>query len=105
MYPGFNGTLPGFDNNCEIEVNGELSTNEAITVHAEQNAMYKMLKEGVSATGATLFVTHTCCQQCAKMIISTGIERVVYIEEYRDTSPLLTLRKAGVIVEKYDAEI
>lgn len=105
MYSGFNGTLPGFPNVCEVEEDGNLVTDENVTVHAEQNAMYKMLREGVSATGATLFVTHSCCKECAKMIISTGIERVVYLNEYRNTTPLLTLRKAGVIVEKYDGDI
>lgn len=99
MYPGFNGTIPGFVNNCE---NDDGSTNEDITIHSEQNALYKMLKEGVSAEGSTVFVTHSCCNQCSKMLISAGVERVVYGEQYRDSEPLDTLRKAGVIVEKYE---
>ena len=102
MFTGYNGTLPGFDNVCELE---DGTTNEAITVHSEQNALYKMLKEGVSAEGATIFCSHSPCQQCVKMLISAGIERFVYGNEYRDTTPLQTLKKAGIIVEKYDATI
>lgn len=99
IFPGYNGTLSGFENVCEKE---DGSTNEAIVIHAEQNALFKMLKEGVSAKGATLFTTHSCCEQCCKMMIAAGVERVVYGEEFRDTTPLQTLRKAGVVVEHYD---
>ena len=102
VYPGYNGTLSGFQNVCEKE---DGSTDNSIVVHAEQNCLFKMLKEGVSAQGATLFVTASCCAECCKMMIASGVERVVYGEEYRDTSPLQTLRKAGVIVEKYDSTI
>lgn len=97
MFPGFNGTLPGFPNICEIDEN---TTNEAITVHAEQNALYKMLKEGVSADGATIYVTHSPCEQCVKMMISCGISRVVYKNEYRITTPIDTLKDGGVEVVK-----
>lgn len=102
MYHGYNGTLPGFENNCEIVLNDELITDEDTVVHAEQNALYKMLNEGVSAKGATVFVTHSCCKHCAKMLISAGVERVVYDEVYRDTKPLDTLKMAGIIVEKHE---
>jgi dCMP deaminase len=101
-FTGYNGTIPNFPNICENE---DGSTNEAITIHSEQNALYKMLREGVSAEGATVFCTTSCCAQCSKMLISAGIERFVYGEEYRDTTPLQILRKAGIFVEKYDPTI
>jgi dCMP deaminase len=102
MYPGYNGTLKGFPNVCELP---DGSTDNAITVHAEKNALYKMLEEGVTARGATMFVTHSCCEGCAQMTASVGIERVVYLNDYKDMTPMTTLKKAGVIVEKYDGAI
>lgn len=98
IFIGFNGTIAGksFPNVCEC--NGK--TNTAIVIHAESNCLYKMLKEGVSAEGATLYTTLTPCEECTKMIISAGVDRVVYDEEYRDKSPLDTLIKAEVCVEK-----
>ena len=101
LYCGFNGTLPGFPNTCE-KVDG--STDESITSHAEQNSLYKMLREGVSAKGATMYVTHSPCPQCCKMIISSGIKRVVYREEYRISDGLEVLMKAGVLIEKFNEE-
>lgn len=99
LFCGFNGTLPGFINQCEKE---DGSTDESITSHAEQNSLYKMLKEGVSAKGATIYLTHSPCSLCCKMIISSGIKRVVYKTEYRDTNSLQILEKANLIVEKWE---
>lgn len=98
MFPGYNGTLSGFPNVCEKE---DGTTNNSITVHAEQNALYKMLREGVSSDGATLYTTHSCCEECAKMMIAAGIRKVVYGEVYRDPSPLSTLELGGVKVVKF----
>lgn len=79
--PGFNGTLSGFPNVCENE---DGTTNSSIVLHAEQNSMFKMLQEGVSAKNATLYVTMLpCVKECAKFLIASGIKRVVYSEEYR----------------------
>lgn len=99
LYCGFNGTLPGFDNCCEKE---DGTTDEDVTSHAEQNSLYKMLREGVSAKGATIYVTTSPCAQCAKMIISSGIVRVVYKNEYRLTNSIEIMRKANLVVEKWE---
>lgn len=99
LFCGFNGTLPGFINQCEKE---DGSTDESITSHAEQNSLYKMLKEGVSAKGATIYLTHSPCSMCCKMIISSGIKRVVYKTAYRDTNSLQILEKANLVVEKWE---
>lgn len=99
MFPGFNGTLSGFPNTCEKEVNGEIVTDESITVHAEQNALYKMLREGVSAKGSVLYVTHSPCQQCLKMMIACGVEEIYFHEEYRDVSTLHSVAsEAGIVL-------
>ena len=99
LFCGFNGTLPGFINQCEKE---DGSTDESITSHAEQNSLYKMLKEGVSAKGATIYLTHSPCSLCCKMIISSGIKRVVYKTAYRDTNSLQILEKANLVVETWE---
>lgn len=97
LFVGFNGTLPNFKNVCEKD---DGSTDESITIHSEQNALYKMLKEGVSAKGATIYISHSPCAQCSKMLVASGISRVVYSESYRDESPLEVLKQAGVEVVK-----
>lgn len=99
LYCGFNGTLPGFPNCCELDEN---TTDESITSHAEQNSLYKMLREGVSAKGATIYLTHSPCAMCCKMIISSGIKRLVYKTDFRDTNGIEILKKANLIVEKWE---
>lgn len=99
LFVGFNGTLPNFKNVCEKE---DGSTDESITIHSEQNALYKMLREGVSAKGATIYISHSPCTSCTKMLIASGISRVVYSEAYRDQYPLEILRQAGIQVDKLE---
>ena len=69
-------------------------------IHAELNTVLKCAKEGVSVKGATIYTTLSCCVQCASMLASCGIKRVVYLEEYRDTKGIEILEKCGIIVEK-----
>ena len=92
---GYNGTPAGFDNRCETEG----VTNPEV-VHAEENAILFCAKNGMATEGATLYTTVSPCGVCAKMIVVSGIKRVVYKEEYRDTSALDFLWEAGVEVTK-----
>ena len=71
-------------------------------VHAEQNAIIQAAKLGVSIEGATLYCTHQPCVLCAKMIVNSGITRVVYGEGYPDDFSMEIFREAGVEVVKYD---
>ena len=71
-------------------------------VHAEQNAIIQAAKLGISVDGATLYCTHQPCVICAKMIINSGISRVVYKEGYPDDFSLEMFKQAGVTLEKYD---
>ena len=73
-------------------------------VHAEQNAIVQAAKLGVSIEGATLYCTHQPCILCAKMIVNSGISRVVYGEGYPDEFSLAIFEEAGVQVECYGAE-
>ena len=95
---GYNGTPSGFENVCEDE-NG---VTKPYVLHAEANAISKVAQSGNSSKGATLYVTASPCIECAKLIIQSGIRRVVYRDEYRLTDGVDLLRRAGVEVEKVD---
>lgn len=89
---GFNGTPSGFENICEDE-NGN---TKAYVLHAEANAISKVAQSNNSSDGATLYVTTSPCIECSKLIIQSGIKRVVYNEKYRITEGLDLLQRAGV---------
>lgn len=97
MFPGFNGHASGGPN--EWEDTGEPNLE---VVHAEHNCLGKMLEEGISAKGATIYTTLSCCMQCSKLVVRAGIKRVVYKEEYRDASGIEYLKRYGVEVEKFE---
>ena len=97
---GYNGTPSGFENICEDE-NG---VTKPYVLHAEANAISKVAKSANSAEGATLYVTASPCVECAKLIIQSGIKRVVYRDEYRLTDGIDLLRRAGIEVEHIDME-
>ena len=73
-------------------------------VHAEQNAIIQAARLGSSIDGATLYCTHQPCVLCAKMIVNSGIRRVVYREGYPDEFALQMLTEGGVILERYVEE-
>ncbi|MGN1098742.1 MAG: deoxycytidylate deaminase [Christensenellales bacterium] len=70
-------------------------------VHAEQNAIIQAAKLGISIDGATLYCTHQPCAICAKMIINSGISRVVYASGYPDKFSLEMFEEAGVRIEQF----
>jgi dCMP deaminase len=111
---GYNGMPAGWDNDCEYEVEefqteygvgsklvktGELKTRPEV-LHAETNAIAKLAKSNESGLGATMFITHAPCLDCAKLIYQSGIGSVLYRDAYRDTSGVTFLEKSGVTVEK-----
>lgn len=98
---GYNGTPPGFDNNLEIENEDGTLTTKPEVIHAEMNAICYAAKTCIELDGATMYLTLSPCYECAKLIIQSGIKRVVYTSEYRDTTGLEILRKAGVVCEKF----
>lgn len=125
---GYNGTPAGWDNNCEDQVwdkgaGGWLDPEEfeeqypyegwhegaqrnvryglktkPEVLHAESNSLAKLAKSNNSGLGADLFVTHSPCLECAKLIYQSGISRVWYNENYRDDSGIKFLEKSGVEV-------
>ena len=94
---GYNGTPSGFENICE-----EDGVTKPYVLHAEANAITKVAKSGNSSEGATLYVTASPCLECSKLIIQSGIKRVVYRDEYRLTDGIDLLRRAGIGGEKND---
>ena len=98
---GYNGTPKGFDNNCEILYNGKLKTKEEV-LHAESNAITKLAKSTQSSLGATMYITISPCVGCAKLIIQSGIERVIYKDLYRDDEGIKLLKQANIEVKKHE---
>ncbi|MBO4536246.1 MAG: dCMP deaminase family protein [Bacteroidales bacterium] len=95
---GYNGTPAGFENVCEDE-NG---VTKPYVLHAEANAITKVARSGNSSEGATLYITDSPCMECAKLIIQSGITRVVYAREYRIIDGVDLLRRAGIQVDKFE---
>jgi dCMP deaminase len=98
---GYNGTPSGFDNECEFEdpFNNDLITKPEV-LHAESNAITKLAKSTQSSDGATMYITVSPCIDCAKLIIQSGISRVVYGEIYKNKDGIQLLRKAGIRTRK-----
>lgn len=92
---GYNGTPSGFDNICE---NAEGNTFPYV-LHAEANAITKVARSNNSSEGSTLYVTASPCMECSKLIIQSGIVRVVFSEMYRITDGLDLLKSAGIKTE------
>ena len=91
---GYNGTPSGFENICE-DNNG---VTKPYVLHAEANAITKIARSGNSSDGATMYVTASPCIECAKLIIQSGIRRVVYSEKYRLEDGLELLKRANIEV-------
>jgi dCMP deaminase len=91
---GYNWTTSGFENCCEDDNNNTYW----FVLHAEANAILKVAKSTQSCDGATLYITLSPCKDCSKLIHQSGIKRVVFCNEYKDTSGLDFLRNAGVEV-------
>lgn len=89
---GYNGSPTGFDNQCE----NDLGETNWYVIHGEANAILKCAKHGQSCDGSTLYLTHSPCKDCSKLILQSGIKRLVYRDDYKDTSGLDFLIKAGI---------
>ena len=114
---GYNGTPAGWDNNCEdviretftyvIDKGGEeyeganisLKTKPEV-IHAESNAIGKLARSSESGEGASMYITHAPCFDCAKLIHVAGIKKVFYREAYRSTEGIEFLNKSNIEVEK-----
>jgi dCMP deaminase len=113
---GYNGMPAGWDNNCEYEdigfsdavfgepqtlVNRGLKTRPEV-LHAETNAIAKLARSTESGVNATMFITHSPCLDCAKLIYQSGIGTVFYRDSYRSEDGIQFLQKSGVKVEQIE---
>ena len=89
---GYNGTPSGFENICEDEDNN----TKSYVLHAEANAITKVARSNNSSEGATLYVTTSPCIECAKLIIQSGIKRLVFSELYRMKDGIELLERSGI---------
>jgi dCMP deaminase len=101
---GYNGMPAGWDNNCENWVeDGDLGSGwktKPEVLHAETNAIAKLARSTESGLDADLFVTHSPCLDCAKLIYQSGIKRVWFGTAYRDNAGIDFLKNSGVKVEQ-----
>jgi dCMP deaminase len=95
---GYNGTPSGFPNACEND-NGE---THWYVLHAEANAILKVAKSTNNAFGSTLYITMSPCKDCCKLILQAGIKRMVYLDQYKDTTAIDFLQNAGIeVVQRF----
>jgi dCMP deaminase len=104
---GYNGAPAGLphctDVGCLIyeskTPSGEIEENCYRTIHAEINAIAQAAKNGATITDADIYVTHTPCIHCLKVVINTGIRRVYYEREYKKHTLVELLAHAHVQLE------
>ncbi len=94
---GYNGFLPGAAHVSHVRDGHELAT-----VHAEQNAIADAARRGIPLEGATAYISHFPCINCAKLLASAGIRYIKYHWDYRN-DPLAgdLLKEAGIKVVQY----
>lgn len=102
---GYNGMPSGWDNTCEDvigqdEVGTLILKSKPEVLHAESNAIAKLAKSNESGEGATIFITHSPCIECAKLIYQSGITGVYYREFYRSSDGVNFLERSGIKVER-----
>ena len=106
---GYNGTPRGIKNCCDggcprcaSDAPSGTNLGECLCCHGEENAIVQAAYHGISVKDATLYTTFSPCLLCAKMIINSGISRVVYESGYPDEFSLDLFRQSGVTVEKFE---
>lgn len=101
---GTNGLPKALGNELEYVVDTLKGDYEFVSkqevIHAELNTILKCAKEGISVKGATIYTSLSCCSQCASMLASCGIKRVVYLQEYRDVKGIEVLKQCDIVVDK-----
>lgn len=93
---GYNGTPSGFENCCE----DESGNTHWFVLHAEANAILKLAGSTQSAKDATLYLTLSPCKECSKLVLQSGIKKVVYIDEYSDNDGIDFLKNHGIEILK-----
>ena len=108
---GYNGMPTGWDNDCEDEsvelysgyegaIHRTVLKTKPEVIHAESNAIGKLARSSESGDGATMYITHAPCFDCAKLIHVAGINKVFYHVPYRSTYGIDFLKKCKIEVEQ-----
>ena len=93
---GYNGFLPGVPHSSRIR-----DGHEQGTVHAEQNAITDAARRGISVEGATAYITHFPCLNCAKILAASGVRSVKYHQDYRNDELVREiLAESGVAISR-----
>lgn len=109
---GYNGAPQGI-NSCKerneclrntLEIPSGTRQEMCYAIHAEQNAVVQAAKLGVNIDGATIYITHQPCSLCTRILINSGISRIVYNEGYPDDFSLKLLKESGIKFEKLNPE-
>ena len=93
---GYNGTPSGFENCCEDKEGKTLW----YVLHAEANAILKLAGSTQSAKGATLYLTLSPCKECSKLVLQSGIAKLVYTEDYSDNEGIEFLKNHNIEILK-----
>jgi dCMP deaminase len=105
---GYNGMPAGWDNNCEDVIQHSDDTTSLKTkpevLHAETNAIAKLARSTESGLNATMFITHSPCLDCAKLIYQSGINAVYYRDAYRNEDGIQFLKASGITVEQIEKD-
>ena len=109
MTTGYNGAPAGIASCMErgeclrekMNIPSGTHAETCYAAHAEQNAIIQAARYGANIDGATLYCTHQPCVICAKMIINSGIARVVYADGYPDKFAMELFSEAGVVCEHF----
>lgn len=100
MSTGINGLPARSSNVCE---DSEGKTKPEVS-HAEENLITKMLREGVSSYGGTVFCTLAPCINCAKLMANAGIKAIWYLEDYKPEGIAYIKKNFSIEVKKFDRE-
>jgi dCMP deaminase len=91
---GYNGTPSGFSNDCEDLENRTFPW----VLHAEANAITKLARSNQSSDDSTLYITMSPCLECSKLIVQSGIKRIVFSELYRNLDSIQFLLEAEISI-------
>lgn len=102
---GWNGVLEGSaDDSCEHIINGQLTTKPTV-IHAEMNALRYMARAGISTDGATLYLTHAPCINCAKHLAGIGLKQIIYSHAYRSSEGTDYLKSVGIDITQLEVSL
>lgn len=103
---GYNGNVSGgkkctYDNSCPLDNSGSCYNS----IHAEQNAIAFCSKNGINTNESTIYVTLSPCLACSKLIIQSGIKKVIYLNEYRIKDGIDYLKEYNVETVKFESKL